>query len=79
MSNKKTAEEKFLQRAYEVSLSAKEELFEMDAFEIGKMLGQREHKVKIIIQHLARTYFIEKKRENFFTLTQKGINLCKDF
>lgn len=74
--HKKTPEEKFLNKAYEVALSFKDPFHEMDAFEIGALLGHREHKIKIIIQHLSKCSFIQK-RGSFFILTEKGIDCAK--
>jgi len=75
---KKTDEEKFLFKAYEIAFNSGDLFHELNAYDIGGILSQREHKIKIIIQHLAKAGFIRKRAENFFILTQKAIDMVKN-
>lgn len=76
MMHKKTDEEKFLFKAYEIASKLGDD-YELDALEIGNLLGQRKHKVKITLLHLARSGFIKKVGESSFILTAKAFNLIE--
>ena len=75
---KKTAEEKYLIKLYEMANNAGDIYSEVDMFLVGKQVGIKEKTVKILIRNLAQTNFIKKSENDLVYLTPNGLSLIID-
>ena len=75
---KKTADEKFLLKIYELASASGDLKNEVDAIFVGHEIGENDKKIQNIVKLLSRSSFIKKIDDNNVILTQKGIDLVEE-
>ena len=73
---KKTADEKFLLKIYEIAMRNKDPFSEVDILTVGMEIGEKGKKIANIVRLLCNCNFVKKVGESI-VLTQKGVNLAK--
>jgi hypothetical protein len=75
---KKTDDEKFLIKVYETVKVGGDCYAEVDPYEVGRGIGQRERRVRAMVALLLRSNFLKKASDDRVALTQKGVGLVED-
>ncbi len=70
-----TKDEQFLIRLYDEGLKKGDPFLEMDAYQVGQMIGQNDKSVKNIVRMLTQTNFIKQKAGNLVYITKQGEDL----
>lgn len=74
---KKTKDEIFLLKLFEVALEQGNPWEQVDKYTVGRAIGQNDRGIDIIVRDLAQANFIKKGEANCIYLTQNGLNLIE--
>jgi hypothetical protein len=74
----RTKDEFFLLTLYEVALKTGDVHAEIDRYVIGKLIGQNDKGLDVIVRNLAQTNFIKKGDGNAVYLTSNGLRFIEE-
>lgn len=75
---KKSKEELFLKKLYELSSAFGDPLSEIDRYEVGKEMGEHTKTIDHCVQMLTKNNFLKKHGESHVSLTQLGVAFVEE-
>lgn len=74
---KKSKEERFLHKLYELAKAKGDPEEEVDRYEVGRLIGEHTRSADHTVQMLAKNGFIKKSDDCLIYLTPAGLNFIK--
>lgn len=75
---KKSKEELFLKKLYELAKATGDPENEIDRYEVGKLVGEHEKGTDNTVQMLVKNGFLKRAEEPFIYLTPGGVYFVKE-